>query len=100
MKLVAIQLPDLVRLLPEVEQRSELISLVGVSIRRLVKLIVLCVMQQNETFNSWNQLERVEQDLMQKEEFRQREIEAQNKVIPVYTVGDFVTCQFKRIGGR
>ena len=36
---------------------------------------------------------------MQKEEVQQRETDAENAVVPIFNIGDYVTCQFKRIGG-
>ena len=63
-----------------------------------MSFLLLCS-QQAKTFEAWNTKEKSELEAMQKEEIRQREIESVSKVVPIYKIGDYVTCQFKRIGG-
>jgi ankyrin repeat protein len=72
---------DIVRLLPEREQRQGLLDL------------------QNKLFDKWGEVESRETDQMWKEDQAMREMLEARKNVRVYKAGDKVTAQFKRLNG-
>jgi hypothetical protein len=75
-------LPDLCRLLPDIQHRLDLIDLA------------------EERQNAWREKQTAEMDQMYKEEWAQREYEQSVMNVPKFEVGEQVHAQFLRQGGE